>query len=243
MGTRGMAWILKENVRDDGRTYKGYEGLFFHFDGYLSHTGQILLNHYDEAKFNRLLELCGGVVRQIKGTPEATLDNSKDNNEKFEKYPTKKVCLDCLDSDLKALQEAWDREYVYVLKNGKWFYADSDWDFADDGYRMNGLRELTQEAIKEEINKELQEIGGKIAVAIDNAPKAPAVANSISLSKDDKIAGFAVTYLNEYGEDDVEFCDSFEEMLEVQKERESQGHTTKIFIEISDEILQKEKGE
>lgn len=236
MGTRGMAYILKEQVCDDGRTYKGYEGLYFHFDGYLSHTGQVLLNHYnDETKFNRLLEICGGVVRQVKETPEATLENSKYNNGQFEKEPTKKVCADCLDSDLKALQEAWDREYVYVLKDGKWFYADSNWDYADDGYRMNDLRELTQEAIDKESG------GESIAPAVKNSLASDS--NSILLSKNNKITGFAVTWLNEYGEDEVEFCDSFDEMIEVQEERESQGHLTKTFIEISDEILKKEKGE
>lgn len=240
MGTRGMAYILKDEVRDDGTTYKGYEGLYFRFDGYLSHTGQVLLNHYnDETKFNRLLEICGGVVRKVKETPEATLENSKYNNGQFEKEPTKKVCADCLDSDLKALQEAWDREYIYVLKDGKWFYADSNWDYADDGYRMNSLQELTQDAI----NKELQEIGGKIAIAIDNVKSSAVTNNNISLSKDNKIAGFAVIYLNEYGEDEVEFCDSFKEMIELQKIRKKDGYNTKIFIEISDEILNKEKGD
>lgn len=235
MGTRGMAYILKDEVRDDGTTYKGYEGLYFHFDGYLAHTGQILLNHYDEAKFNRLLEICGGRVRQIKETPEATKANCEDEFGGFEKCPTKKLCLDCLESDLKALQDVWDREYVYVLKDGKWFYADSDWDFSDKGFAMNDLRELTQEAIDKESG------GESIAPAVKNSLASDS--NSILLSKNNKITGFAVTWLNEYGEDEVEFCDSFDEMIEVQEERESQGHLTKTFIEISDEILKKEKGE
>lgn len=235
MGTRGMAYILKEKVCDDGRTYKGYEGLYFHFDGYLSHTGQVLLNHYDEAKFNRLLEICGGVVRKVKETPEATLKNSKYNNGQFEKEPTKKVCADCLDSVLKALQEAWDREYIYVLKDGKWFYADSNWDYADDGYRMNSLQELTQDAINKESG------GESIAPAVKNSLASDS--NSILLSKNNKITGFAVTWLNEYGEDEVEFCDSFKEMIELQKIRKKDGYNTKIFIEISDEILNKEKGD
>lgn len=50
--------------------------------------------------------------------------------------------------------------------------------------------------------------------------------------KEKQIAGFAVTWLNECGEDEVEFCDSFDELIEVQKEREAQGHLTKIFAEI-----------
>ncbi|MDE5591791.1 hypothetical protein [Helicobacter ganmani] len=48
-----------------------------------------------------------------------------------------------------------------------------------------------------------------------------------------RIAGFVVVYLNEYGEDEVIFCDSLKQAQETSKEiEEEQGYPTKIFKEV-----------
>ncbi|MDE5603808.1 MAG: hypothetical protein K2I71_07865 [Helicobacter sp.] len=47
-----------------------------------------------------------------------------------------------------------------------------------------------------------------------------------------RIAGFVVVYLNEFGEDDVIFCDSLQQAQETSKEVEEQGYPTKIFKEV-----------
>ncbi|WP_162550416.1 hypothetical protein [Helicobacter apodemus] len=52
------------------------------------------------------------------------------------------------------------------------------------------------------------------------------------MENEKRIAGFVVVYLNEFGEDDVIFCDSLEEAQKNSEKIEKQGYPTKIFKEV-----------
>lgn len=52
------------------------------------------------------------------------------------------------------------------------------------------------------------------------------------MENEKRIAGFVAVYLNEFGEDDVIFCDSLEEAQKSSEQIEEQGYPTKVFKEV-----------
>lgn len=106
--------------------------VYCHFDGYLTGIGQILLKHYDtEEKVKKLLS--GGSISSIDDSGSA--DYYASRGEELKVY------------DISSEEEAKDLigvfiEYVYMFKNGKWFYI--------DGEDVKNFKELTQEVIDKE---------------------------------------------------------------------------------------------
>ena len=72
MSTRSRIAIEKQ----DGTV----ESIYCHFDGYLSHNGEILQEHYStKEKMEKLIEL--GDISQLKDTPETTVAYHRDRGE------------------------------------------------------------------------------------------------------------------------------------------------------------------
>ena len=72
MSTRSRIAIEKQ----DGTV----ESIYCHFDGYLSHNGEILQEHYStKEKMEKLIEL--GDISKLKDTPETTVAYHRDRGE------------------------------------------------------------------------------------------------------------------------------------------------------------------
>lgn len=132
MATRAMAFVRKDT---------GYKGCYIHFDGYIECAGYTLIDNYDEAKFSELLDKCGGVINSLEETTEATLDS---NNKIFQgKEQIEKCSIDANLEDLCCGRS--DIEFIYVLKDGKWHYADLYISKKDGKYDISALNEVDKD--------------------------------------------------------------------------------------------------
>jgi hypothetical protein len=77
--------------------------VYCHWDGYLSHNGQILLDHFDsEQGARKIVE--AGELRSL----NADLDDSFDK----EKYKARTL----------PASKALEHEYLYLWRKGKWYF-------------------------------------------------------------------------------------------------------------------------
>ena len=126
-----------------------YEGVYCHFDGYLEGVGQMLLDHYQDAKKVKKLIALGDLsilaenIAPAKGVKHSfgaraegvTVAYHRDRNEKY--HIAKGISVD------EVQQKIGHNGYVYVYENGEW------WRWLDDG-RMIPLRNaLAHERVEE----------------------------------------------------------------------------------------------
>jgi len=125
MGTR--SYIITANPKGD------FTGVYCHWDGYPSHNGKLLLEHYSsKGKARELINL--GWLSSL-GERAAPLDPANHSFDKREEGTTsayhrdrgeawadvKPVTLDTLSELVKHADESW-AEYVYLFWNGHWSY-------------------------------------------------------------------------------------------------------------------------
>lgn len=134
MSTRSNIWMKNE----DGT----FTGIYCHWDGYLSHNGQILLNHYkDKEKVKKLIAL--GSISYLDENVECPKGHTfehpiegyviayhRDRGEDFLQYIAK---------DIKELFSTLHNNYNYFFIDGKWFYT---------RYKDTDLIELTEKEIE-----------------------------------------------------------------------------------------------
>jgi len=146
MATR--SYICREN--GDGT----YTCVYCHFDGYLTHNGAMLLDHYNtKERVDRLMELgfMSGLQPEIEPNPTkphtfeepqpgVTLFYNRDRGERREDNEAQTLSLEAIDDP-----ESWI-DYCYVYgKDGKWRYFEC-------GKLKDGLRDL-QKGLEEEYDR------------------------------------------------------------------------------------------
>jgi len=105
------------------KTETGYKSIYLHFDGYISHTGKILFEHYqDPEKVNRLIGL--GDISQIGERVEPIGPHSYENPERGTTvaYIRDRGETGCEAREFKTAKEAEIKgtAYKYLFENGKW---------------------------------------------------------------------------------------------------------------------------
>jgi hypothetical protein len=103
MGTN--ATIIKEET--NGR----YRSIYLHFDGYLSHAGKILANHYShEDAVDNLLNL--GNLSELNKTLETSVAYGRDRKERNQEAQL-----------VKSLRQINRAFYTYLWKDGIWYIS------------------------------------------------------------------------------------------------------------------------
>jgi hypothetical protein len=89
------------------------KSVYCHYDGYLSHTGQMLLKHYDSVKANELVSLGdnSGVQETV-----AEMNFYKDRGETGVDYQVAHTFEEFLDQVERCFAE-----YYYVMRDGVWY--------------------------------------------------------------------------------------------------------------------------
>ena len=98
--------------------------LYCHYDGYLSHNGKILAEHYSDPK--KVRELFSGNGFRSLTTDPKDLDRYKGTGDKNE-YSNEYNFIDCNDPLFI--------EYVYLFKNDTWYVSESLGVDTPNGYR------------------------------------------------------------------------------------------------------------
>jgi len=124
MGTRSRVAVMH------GDTCKS---VYCHYDGYLSYTGQILLNHYDSTKANQL------VARGDNSGVKETLEEMNFYSDRGETDVSWQVAH-TFEEFLEQV-EGCCGEYYYVMRDGVW-YAGCVYD--TEGLVKNGLVPLSE---------------------------------------------------------------------------------------------------
>lgn len=115
MSTHSTIWIKKKDGTDNG--------IYCHFDGYLSGVGQTLLDHYQsKEKISELIAL--GALSSLEIDNGTCVAYHRDHGEDITIYSSMKP-------------PCYLEEYNYVWKNNKWYVTFDD----------NNLVELTQSLI------------------------------------------------------------------------------------------------
>ncbi len=104
MGTRSRVAVMHGDV---------CKSVYCHYDGYLEHTGQILLKHYDSIKANLLVSL--GDNSGVHETVEA-MNFYKDRGETDVDYQVAQTFEEFLEQ-----VEGCGGEYYYVMRDGVWY--------------------------------------------------------------------------------------------------------------------------
>lgn len=149
MSTRSN--IIRENL--DG----SFDSIYCHSDGYPSHNGTILLEHYgDPAKVDQLLSLGDlSLLGAEIGEQHSFRDRSKDVCIFYgrDRGETGIDALHLADAEelQKMLDESWS-EWVYVFRvaDGKWYFTNNPsptW-FKLCGRKQRSTAELTLETIQ-----------------------------------------------------------------------------------------------
>lgn len=92
-----------------------FNSIYIHWDGYPSHVGRMLRDHYSNIEdINNLIDL--GYLSDLQETPEECVAYHRDRNE---------------DLVIEQFEELPDRnqEYEYLFKDGHWFarWGGTDW--------------------------------------------------------------------------------------------------------------------
>ena len=113
MGTRSRVGIMHGDV---------IKSVYCHYDGYLSCTGQILQQHYDSVKTNKLVAL---------GDNSGIHEELEEMNFYNDRQAKEEEVTEFLDSTPWQVAHTFDEfldqvhncsgEYYYVMKNGVWY--------------------------------------------------------------------------------------------------------------------------
>jgi len=104
MGTRSRVGVMHGDV---------CKSVYCHYDGYLEHTGRILLKHWDSVRANELVAL--GDNSGVQETVEA-MNFYKDRGETDVGYQVAYSFEEFLDQVERCFAE-----YYYVLRDGVWY--------------------------------------------------------------------------------------------------------------------------
>ena len=124
MGTRSRVGVMHGDV---------CKSVYCHYDGYLEHTGKILLRHYDSAKANLLVAT--GDNSGVQETIEA-MNFYKDRGETNVDF---KVALSF--EEFLEQVERCGGEYYYVMQDGVWYAGCV---YATEGLKKGGLTHLDE---------------------------------------------------------------------------------------------------
>lgn len=105
------------------KTTTGYEFIYCHFDGYPSHNGKILLEHYqDENKVQELIDL--GDISSLGEEIGEEHDFNQCPPKQCNAYgrDRKEEDVDTRFSD--SLEGCYQEQYLYVWQDGKWYICD-----------------------------------------------------------------------------------------------------------------------
>ena len=136
MSTR--AWIAKEV--DNGK----YRSIYCHSDGYLSHTGMILLKHYDtEEKLDELLKLgdislIGGVLAPDPTKPHNRVEQQEGVTLAYGRDIGKKN-VETRERSYSAITTETNCDHTYI------FTRDQKWTFVKLGQQMLEIKDLAEE--------------------------------------------------------------------------------------------------
>ena len=119
------------------------KAVYCHWDGYLSHNGRILFEHYDSAKANHLVSL--GDISSLRKTigekhPFSSIDTDNLSYEKYQEiygemttfYGRDRgetgVDFKTFDTYKEMVEYGSDvgAEYYYIMKDGQWYYSNFD---------------------------------------------------------------------------------------------------------------------
>ena len=124
MGTRSRVGVMHGDV---------VKSVYCHYDGYLSHTGQILHKFYDSAKANLLVSL--GDNSGVQPTVEEMIFY-KDRGETGVEYRVAHSFAEFLE------QVEWcGGEYYYVMRDGVWYAGCT---YATEGLTKGSLTRLDE---------------------------------------------------------------------------------------------------
>ena len=104
MGTRSRVGVMYGDV---------CKSVYCHYDGYLEHTGKILLNHYDSVKASQLIAL--GDNSGVQETIEE-MNFYKDRGEPDVDFQT----AHSFEEFLEQVERCFG-EYYYVMRDGVWY--------------------------------------------------------------------------------------------------------------------------
>ena len=133
MGTRSRIGVMHGDK---------VKSIYCHWDGYLEHNGQILLNYYDSARANNLValgdlsslrpnigekhafsqfELPADEVEAFKAlTEDMCTFYGRDRGEKGVEFKVAQTFAEFLEQ-----AEGCDAEYYYIMKDGVWYCGDT----------------------------------------------------------------------------------------------------------------------
>ena len=124
MGTRSRVGVMHGDV---------VKSVYCHYDGYLSHTGQILYRFYDSVRANLLVSL--GDNSGVQPTVEE-MNFYKDRGETGVEYRVAHSFAEFLE------QVEWcGGEYYYVMRDGVWYAGCM---YATEGLTKGGLTRLDE---------------------------------------------------------------------------------------------------
>lgn len=104
MGTRSMIGM---------QTDMGIVGTYCHWDGYLSHNGKILQDHYNTPE-RALAVSRAGYISALEADLEKSIAESA-NTDKPSNHKTERGFI--------SYAAGSDCEYAYLFKDGKWFWC------------------------------------------------------------------------------------------------------------------------
>jgi hypothetical protein len=104
MGTRSRVGVMHGDV---------CKSVYCHYDGYLEHTGQILLKHYDSERANQL------VARGDNSGVQPTVEEMNFYSQRGETDVDWKVA-NTFEAFLDQVERCF-AEYYYVMRDGVWY--------------------------------------------------------------------------------------------------------------------------
>ena len=104
MGTRSRVGVMHGDI---------VKSVYCHYDGYLEHTGKILLEHYNSAKANELVALGDNIgVQETVGE----MNFYKDRGETDVEWAVAHTFEEFLEQ-----VEGCGCEYYYIMRDGVWY--------------------------------------------------------------------------------------------------------------------------
>lgn len=145
MSTR--SYIVIEKKRESGEKF--YKGVYCHSDGYPSHNGQILFDHYqDRAKVEKLISLGDLSFLDERIEPTKGSGHNFEYSEReagvcvFYKRDRGETDVDAKEVTLEELADDYWIEYTYI------YTLDGEWKVFADGY-LDKMAKL-EDALKDE---------------------------------------------------------------------------------------------
>ena len=111
-------------VKDGGKVI----GVYCHFDGYLSHNGKILFEHYkDAAKIEELImhgdmSILGSKINPNPDYPHEFVDAQNDVCVFYNRDRGEPINAMAYNSIVEFYKNGDEEDYNYLFKDGKWVY-------------------------------------------------------------------------------------------------------------------------